>query len=105
MRKYLSTLTELYAAAVADLGPMDQGTYSDFEKRVQEVARQHGIQNPKMIIDIKFKANTASSFGVTEQPYPIIASEWNKFREDAKTMAEYMPKVHVVDGDKYTAPI
>jgi len=43
--------------------------------------------------------------GHTDQPYPISEAEWDIFIRDAKTMAEYVPNVYVVDGNKYTAPI
>lgn len=104
-RTYLMTLQELYAASIGNLGPMDKPGYS-FERFTQEakqLAATQGIQNPLLVIDISLKQ--PSGFGATEQPYPISRDEWDVFKSDALTMANFMPNVHVVDGDKYTAPI
>jgi hypothetical protein len=46
-----------------------------------------------------------NDLGTKETPYPISKDEWDIFVSDARTMAEYMPRVFVVDGDKFTAPI
>ena len=103
MTKYLMTLDELYAAAVANLGPMDQGTFASFKAKATAEAAKHGIGNPRLVIDIKLKE--ANVLGTKEQPYPISEPEWSVFVSDARTMAEFMPRVFVVDGDKFTAPI
>lgn len=105
MAEYIWTLEELNKVNVGNLGPMDQGTYDSYMQQAQQLAAQHGIERPSLIIDIKFKAGVASQFGVTEQPYPISRDEWSTFVSDARTMAEYMPNVFVVDGKKFTAPI
>jgi hypothetical protein len=103
--QYLMTLDELYAAAVANLGPMDQSTYAQASADARRVGSEMGIKNPTLIIDIQFTPGSASQFGVTEQPYPIADMEWDQFKSDARTMAAFMPNVYVVDGDKFTAPI
>lgn len=103
MAEYLWTLEALYAAAVANLGPMDQGTHASFTAKAKEEAAKHGIANPKLIIDVKLKE--ANGLGCQEQPYPIADFEWDDFVRDGKTMAVFMPRVFVVDGDKFTAPI
>src|SRR6185437_11062818 len=69
--QYLMTLEALFAAAVANLGPMDMGTFAEFKSRASVEATKLGIRNPRLVIDIKLKQ--ASDFGSTEQPYPISA--------------------------------
>ena len=101
--KYLNTIAELENNAVAKLGSMDEGSYDAFAEKMLKVAQEAGIANPKMAIGIKFKKG-AHPF-VSEQPYPIIKAEWSIFKKDAETMCEYMPKVFVVDGSKFTLPI
>lgn len=96
-------MEELYAIAIANLGPMDKRAFSDFEEKIQDIAREQDIENPMMVLDIKYKKKMATQLGMTEQPRLITSSEWAHMREDVKSMAEYMPSVFVVDGNKYTA--
>lgn len=101
--QYLRNLDELYAAAVANLGPMDLGSFAEFQTRAAAESAKFGILNPKLVIDIKLLEPDV--FGVTDQPYPIREDEWRITISDSRTMAAFMPRVFVVDGDKYTAPI
>lgn len=104
MTTYLWTLEELYKNAYGEnLGSMDKGTYDEYQKKVNEVAKKAGIAKPKMAIDLKFKKG-AHDF-LSEQPYPINKDEWDVFLKDAKTMCEYIPRVFVVDGSKFSLPI
>jgi hypothetical protein len=61
------------------------------------------LKRPKLIIETVLKK--PSIYGVTEVVYPISSYEWDIFIDDGKTTAKYMPVVHVVDGEKYAAPI
>jgi hypothetical protein len=101
--KYLWKIAELEENAIAKLGSMDEGSFEQFNAKMIEIATRLGISNPVMGIGIKFKPG-AHSF-VDEQTYPITKAEWVMFRNDAKTMCEYMPKVYVVDGLKFKLPI
>ena len=101
--KYLWTVKELEQNAVAKLGSMTDGSYDDFEAKMLKIAKEAGIVKPKMAIGIKFKEG-AHPF-VKEQPYPITKEEWSVFKRDAQTMCEYMPKVFVIDGSKFTLPV
>ncbi len=100
---YLMTVAELEKNAIATLGSMDEGTYEEFAEKMAKIAREAGIVQPKMGIGIKFKEG-AHSF-LTEQAYPITKNEWEVFRQDARRMCEYIPKVFVIDGSKFTLPI
>jgi len=102
-REYLMTLEQLYQASLANLGPMKVGSYDEFVEKMEKVAQEKSVANPLMVIDIILKQ--PSEFGITEQPYPIADFEWDQFASEAPTMAKKMPDVHVVDGDRYTAPI
>lgn len=102
-REYLMTLQELYDASLVNLGPMDTKPYRAFVEAMGEVAREKSVRKPLMVIDISLKE--PSQFGVTEQPYPIVEDEWDIFISHSRTMANFMPNVHVVDGDKYILPI
>lgn len=82
---------------------MDKDTYDNYMTRAKQVASQNGVKNPLLVIDISLKE--PNELGSQEQPYPISKQEWDIFVSDARTMANYMPNVYVVDGDKYTAPI
>ncbi len=101
--KYLWTVAELEENAIAKLGSMDEGTYEDFAEKMLKIAKEAGIVQPKMGIGIKFKEG-AHSF-LKEQAYPITKNEWAVFKKDAETMCEYIPKVFVIDGSKFTLPI
>lgn len=103
MAEYLWEPNDLYKVAFADLGPIDTGTYVEFESRARKIAEEKGISKPLMIIDIKFKQG-AHPF-LNEYCHPIADFEWNQFVSDAKTMCTSMPRAYVVDGNKYTAPI
>ena len=104
-QEYLMTLEALYANAAEKLGCMSDGSYDHFLAKAKAAARNHNIKTPRLVIDIKFKAGIASESGSTEQPYPIASQEWDEFRSDAATMAEYIPNVYLVDGDKFIVPI
>lgn len=101
--QYLWTIAELELNAVAQLGSMDGASYDTYMARMNKIAVENGIANPKLAIGIKFKEG-AHAF-VTEQPYPITKNEWSVFKKDAETMCEYMPKVFIVDGSKFLLPI
>ena len=96
-KEYLWTLDELYKASVGDLGPMDAKGYQEFMEEAREVARESEISNPKIMIDVKRKDGL-------EQPYPIADFEWQAC-VDTIHLCHETTHVHVVDGDKYTAPI
>ena len=101
--EYLWTLADLYRVSLGNLGPMDTKPFQQFKKEMAKVAQEKAVKNPRMAIDISLKQ--LSEFGATEQPYPISEDEWEVFINDSRTMANFMPNVHVVDGDKYTLPI
>jgi hypothetical protein len=101
--RYLQSIDDLRENAAADLGPMDAKGYDDFMGEARELAPQHGIDRVKLVIDVKFKE--ANPMGVTEQPYPINANEWDAILSDSRTMCEYTPHVFLVDGDRFTVPI
>lgn len=101
--KCLMTIKELEENAVADLGPMDKLPYDEFVIKMKNAAFKAGIQQPLLVIDIKFKPGVNSY--VDEQPYPISGEEWNQYKADARKMCQYMPRVFVVDGSKFRAGI
>ncbi|PIS01364.1 MAG: hypothetical protein COT84_02955 [Chlamydiae bacterium CG10_big_fil_rev_8_21_14_0_10_35_9] len=82
---------------------MDQTTYAECVEKMNKIAEEQGIIQPKLAIGIKFKEG-AHAF-VKEQPYPILEREWAIFKKDAETMCEYIPNVFVVDGSKFFLPI
>jgi hypothetical protein len=101
--QYLWTIAELETNAVAQLGSMDEASYDVYMERMNKIAVENGIANPKLAIGIKFKEG--AHLFLKEQPYPITKNEWSIFKNDAETMCEYMPKVFVVDGSKFVLPI
>lgn len=103
MTTYLWTLEDLYKNSVGDnLGTVDQGTYDEYKKKVDEVAKKTGIANPIMAIDIKFKKGAHFA---SELPHSISKHEWDHFLKDAKKICEFMPCVFIVDGSKFSLPI
>ncbi|MGD2168671.1 MAG: hypothetical protein PVI40_00320 [Chlamydiota bacterium] len=100
--RYLWTIDELEENAIANLGPMDKTTYAECAEKMNKIAEEKGIIQPKLAIGIKFKEGAAF---VKEQPYPILEREWAIFKKDAETMCEYIPNVFVVDGSKFSLPI
>jgi len=73
---------------------------------MEEVAKEKGIKNPKMIVDLIFKEGKRSELGSPRQPYPIIESEWETFvRDIPEYCGDSVPKVYMVDGEKYNAGI
>ena len=92
--RYLTTLEELYSAALANLGPMDTKSLEEFQKEASMVANQAGIS-----LDLSFKE--PDSLGITEQPQTVTDFEWNQHIEAVGRRTTRMPNVFVVDGTKY----
>ena len=102
MVTYIDSLDTLYNAAVENLGLMDSGSFSDFEKKVLDAAKRHNISNPLMLIDVKFKEDMLKKFDVVDQPYMVEDHQWAGLIEDVKLRDSYMPSVFIVDGDLYS---
>lgn len=99
--RYLWSLDELRHVSLADLGPLQANQYEKCRAQALEIGAKFGVASPKLVVGIIQKP----AYGGISQPYPIVKDEWNQFAEDAKTMCESIPHVHVVDGTRYTAPI
>ncbi len=96
---FLITLEQLYDAAIEDLGPMDQGSYSDFVQKARKLALSRGIRRLCLYLNIKLKEPT--EFGITEQPYPISEEEWDILLNDLRRKAAFIPSVFIVNADEY----
>lgn len=106
--QYLWTSEELLAPEVGavEIGSLEAGRFKDVQQRMEEVAREKGVQNPKMIVDLVFKEGKRSELGSAGQPYPIIKDEWDTFVADVPVYCgDRVSKVYMVDGSKYTAGI
>lgn len=105
--EYITTITRLREVAIDNLGAMNKGSFDDFEKRAKEIAKQKGIQNPAIIIDLEFRDDINGIH--KELPHKIIKhlsnpeEEWIKFIEESKTLYKHIPNVYIVDSDLYTA--
>ena len=97
--RYLTTLEELYSAALANLGPMDTKSLEEFQKEASMVANQAGISRFRLALDLSFKE--PDSLGITEQPQTVTDFEWNQHIEAVGRRTTRMPNVFVVDGTKY----
>jgi hypothetical protein len=122
MAGYITTHARLNEVSLGNLGKMRRGTnYSQFMANAHQIAQSKGVTNPRLMLAMKCKTdmNTAQlqvvSAGETtdvsfERPstevvYPIADFEWDDFVHDIPTYLTEEPDVHVVDGDKFTAPI
>jgi len=100
MNTYLNTPQDLAANAIAELGNMAEGSYSHFVVAAATAAAGKTTR-PKLGIAIRFKPEV----GQHDQAYPISADEWDVFLNDARTMCTEIPKVFVVDGNRFSMPI
>ncbi len=101
-RIQINTLEELYAEARADLGPMDKGTYASFMERASEL----GVVNPVLALDVKVKRGVQCI--LAEGPKVMTEDCWGDWLFFFTTppyseKVEFVPKVHVLDGDQFTA--
>lgn len=88
-----------------EIGRLESGKYQEVEKKMREEAAARGIVNPKMIVDLIYKEGKVSELGSTGQPYPITEAEWEIFAGDVPEYCDEVPKVYMVNGDQYAAPI
>jgi len=106
--QYLFTSAELLDPAVeaVQIGLLEAGKYDALKTKMDEVAAQTGIQEPKMLVDLIFKEGMTSGYGSPGQPYQVAEFEWETFAAEVPEFCgDNVPKVYVVDGTKYTAGI
>ncbi len=115
-KKNLWTIRDLEANAAARLGPMNRKfcllfpiSYQGFVSRMQKVAREKKIKNPKLVIAIQYSDRAcARKTGDLDRPYPIankqvwarINSWWKGYYFNCRKA----PGVFVIDGDRYRIP-
>ena len=107
-RKYLMTSQELLSPEVNAvlLGLLEAGKYDELHKKMKELAPVKQISKPLMIADLIYSEGKKSQFGSPGQPYPISKDEWEIFAKDVpEYCGDNVPKVYMVDGEKFTAPI
>ena len=100
--RYLTTLEELYGAALANLGPMNTKSLGEFQKEAAIVADRAGISRFRLALDLSFKE--PDSLGITEHPQTVTDFEWNQHLEEVGRRTTHMPNVFVIDGAKYVLP-
>lgn len=107
MSTYLWTSAELLAQGVGavQIGLLETGKYSEVKAKMEEVAIEKRISRPLMVADLIFKEGKRSQLGSSGQPYPIAENEWETFVAQARDYCDETPKVYMVDGEKYAAPI
>ncbi len=106
--EYLWTSEQLLAPEVGavQLGELEIGKYQELRSKMIKEAERRGIKNPLLVVDLIFKESKVSEFGSKGQPYPITEAEWEAFVNDIPEFnGDKIPKVYMVDGEKYTAPI
>ena len=101
--EYIATLERLAEVSLADLGPIDEGTFDSYLERAAEVATAQGVSHPRLVVEVDFKPG-AHDF-LEEFVGLLYADHYDAFAVDGERMCENMPRVHVIDGDKYTADI
>jgi len=107
-KKYLTTSKELLSPEVGavEIGLLISGKYQEVYQKMSLEARERGIRNPLMVVDLVFKEGKISYYGSTGQPYPITEEEWEEFAADVLDYCgDKIPKVYMLDGDKYAVPI
>ncbi len=106
-KKYLMTSQELLDPTVGaiEIGLLETGKFHELQQKMAVIAQENGIERPLMVVDLIYKANKLSELGSPGQPYPIIEAEWEIFVQDIPKFCDAVPKVYVIDGSKYTAPI
>ena len=106
--RYIWTSEELLDPEVGavELGSLSAGKFGEIQQKMDELAKERGLHDPKMIVDLVFSESKKSEFGSPGQPYPIVEEEWETFVRDApEYCGDRVPKVYMVDGTKYTAGI
>lgn len=89
---------------------MDQGTgtHAEFAERMMKIAREAGIVKPIMVLGIKYREEVddvySSEFPYLLSSHPDWWGEWTESKREAPSLCEYMPRVFVVDGEKFTFP-
>lgn len=100
-RTYLMTAEEVNRVALGDLGPLDSGkTWDDFRREANEVV---GTDNPLLVLAGPFRPG-AHPF-LSEIVYPLTETEMAQFVVDIPDYCDVPPRMYVVDGALYTAPI
>lgn len=106
--RYLMTSSELLAPEVAavEIGTLEAGQYRAVKEKMMEEATKHGIAKPVMVADLIYQEGKISELGSAGQPYPIIEDEWEQFVKDVPSFCgNKIPKIYIVDGDKFLIPV
>ena len=105
---YLMTSDQLLSPEVGavEIGLLETGKFAEVYSKMQQEAASRGIESPRMIADIIFKKGAVTQFGSGGQPYPINQQEWEACADDVPVYCgERIPKIYMVDGRRFTAPI
>lgn len=106
--RYLWTSAELLDPSVwaVELWLLESGKYAATKAKMLEEAHLRGIKNPALCVDLIFKPGKVSELWSPGQPYPIREDEWEQFVSDIPEYCwDKIPRVYMVDDDKYTLPI
>ena len=106
--KYLWSSSELLAPQVGaiEIWLLETGKYEQLQAAMIRMAESLGIEKPLMIVDLIFKSEKLSQLGSSGQPYPIRQDEWERFVADIpEYCGDKVPKVYMVDWQRFTAPI
>lgn len=104
MAEYLQSHERLAEVGV-ELGEMAHGTTY---KQFMNLAEQTGIPHPRLMLAITWHEAQTPLLNMPDNGktvYPIADYEWLAFIADIPTFMKDNPKVWVVDGSLYTAPI
>ena len=107
-RRYLMTSSELLSPEIGaiEIGKLEAGQYQAVREKMMKEAKTRGISNPLIVADIIFQENKRSEYGSAGQPYPVNEAEWESFVKDVPSYCgDKIPKIYMLDGDKFIAPI
>jgi hypothetical protein len=106
--QYLWTSEQLLSPEVGavEIGLLEREKFAAIRFKMEHEAASRGIERPLMVADLIFQEGKRSELGSSGQPYPITEAEWEQFVADVPTYCgDRIPKIYMVDGNKFTAPI
>lgn len=99
---HFRSLQDLEKNAEADLGPIANGTFSDFVSKMKEIALKKGIRHPELFVGIQYndlrRKRDILLMDAHREPSKHI---WDQSIHNFRLYCPKMPHVYVLDRDKY----
>jgi hypothetical protein len=100
----ITTAASLEDFALADLGSIEQLSYSQAMEKAASVAKEHKITTPRVLVGFKLNKYDAFYYGHSGGVTQTSEKDWKAAQSEASGKCEFC-NVFVVDGLKYKAGI